>query len=186
MNTASILTQRSPEELLNLEDGHRFELIDGQLVERKMGAKASLIAGTIIHLLHQHVRAGSLGLIFATDCGYQIFPNTPNRVRFPDGSFIRRGQLPNDEPPEGHVRIAPDLVVEVVSPNDLAEEVEEKIEDYLQAGVPLIWVVYPSTRRVMVYRPDGRCTRLTDAQELDGEGVLQGFRCRVEELFAIL
>src|SRR5262245_19323125 len=124
MNTISTLEQHSPEELLSLADGHRYELIDGQLVERKMGARASLIAAAIIHLLRQHARAQGLDLVFATDCGYQIFANNPGRVRFPDGSFIRRGRLPNDEPPAGHVRIAPDLVVEVVSPNDLAEEVE--------------------------------------------------------------
>ena len=186
MNTLSTLAQHSPEELLNLPDGPRYELIDGQLVERKMGARTSLVAASIIHLLRQHAHTHGLGLIFATDCGYQIFANQPGRVRFPDASFIRRGRLPNDEPPEGHVRTVPDLVVEVVSPNDLAEELEAKVEDYLQAGVSLMWVVYPATRSVLVYRPDGRCTRLTAAQELEGEDVLPGFRCRVEELFATL
>lgn len=130
MNTLSTLAQHSPEELLNLPDGPRYELIDGQLVERKRGARFSRIAAVLIRLLDQYAHAQGLGLVFATDCGYQIFPNNPSRVRYPDGSFIKRGRLPNDEPPEGHVRTAPDLVVEVVSPNDLAEELEEKLEDY--------------------------------------------------------
>jgi Uma2 family endonuclease len=173
-----------PEDLLRMEDGHRYELIDGRLVERNMGAKGSLIAATIICTLNRFVRPQMRGLVFATDCGYQIFPGHPKRVRFPDVSYIARGRLPNDEPPDGHVRIAPDLAAEVVSPNDLAEKLEEKIHDYLQAGIKLVWVIYPSTRCVMVYRPGGACSRLTASDSLEGEDVLPGFTCRVEELFA--
>jgi Uma2 family endonuclease len=172
------------EDLLRMEDGHRYELIDGQLVERHMGAKASLIGCNLLKLVGQHAQIHGLGLVFQADCGYQIFGENANRVRFADGSFICRGRLPNDEPPDGHIRIAPDLVSEVVSPNDGACELEQKIEEYLKAGIRLIWVVYPSTRRVMIYRAEGSVTRLTTADQLPGEDVLPGFSCRVEELFA--
>jgi Uma2 family endonuclease len=183
MNAPVLEMPHSPEELLALPGGDRYELVDGRLVERTMGAQSSLIAATIISLVRQHATANALGLVFATDCGYQCFPGQPDRVRFPDGSFIARGRLPNDRPPPDHVRIAPDLVVEVVSPNDLAEEVDRKIEDYLQAGVRLMWVVHPATRRVMVFHTGG-IRRLAETDELTGEDVLAGFRCPVADLFA--
>jgi Uma2 family endonuclease len=174
----------TPETLLTMPDGDRFELINGQLVERHMGAESSQVAATIIALLRQHVRAHQSGKVFATDCGYQIFANEPRRVRYPDGSFIARGRLPNDEAPKGHVPIPPDLAVEVVSPNDLAEEVEAKWIDFLRAGTRLVWVVYPEAKTVHVYRLDGTSAVVTEAGDLAGEAVLPGFTCRVAEIFA--
>jgi Uma2 family endonuclease len=173
----------TPEELLRIPDGHRFELIDGNLVERAMGAESSMIATILITFLQQHVKANRLGLVFTTDCGYQIFPERPKRVRFPDGSFVARGRLPDDRPPLGHVRIPPDLAVEVISPRDSAYKVEEKIEDYLAAGVKLMWVVYPNTQRILIFRLNGPISRLGTNDELTGDDVIPGFRCRVADLF---
>jgi Uma2 family endonuclease len=177
------IEQHTPEELLQMPDGHRYELIDGKLVERNMGAEASEVAANVIRIVGHHVRGNKLGKVFATDCGYQIFPEAPNRVRYPDGSFIARGRLPGDRTPRGHVGIPPDLAVEVVSPNDTAEEVEAKRLDFLRAGTRLVWVIYPETRTVYVYRQAGGFSVLTQAEELSGEDVLPGFACRVAELF---
>ena len=84
---------------------------------------------------------------------------------------------------QGHVLIYPDLAVEVVSPNDLAYETQEKVEEYLRAEVPLIWVIYPQDHVVLVYRKDGSTARLCDGDELSGEDVVPGFSCRVHDLF---
>ena len=124
-----------------------------------------------------------LGWAFPADCGYQCFPDAPDKVRKPDASFIQRGRLPGEQLHEGHVRIAPDLAVEVVSANDLFDEVEIKVGEYLGAGVRLVWVVNPRTRTGQVYRADGSVTRLREGDELSGEDVLPGFRCRVHDLF---
>src|SRR2546421_12837398 len=105
----------TPEDLLRLSDGPRYELIDGRLVERHVGARSSRVGIRLASLLDGHAVAQKLGHVFGSDCGYQVFPHHPNRVRFPDVSFIARGRLPNEEEPEGHVRIPPDLAVEVVS-----------------------------------------------------------------------
>jgi Uma2 family endonuclease len=113
----------------------------------------------------------------------QIFPDAPNQVRFPDGSFIRRGRLPHDVPPHGHVRIVPDLLIEVMSPNDLAWEVEVKVTEYLRDGVQLLWVFYPDTCTVWVYRASGQVMHLSVADTLSGEEVLPGFTCPVAEVF---
>jgi Uma2 family endonuclease len=177
------IAPHTPEELLEMADGHRYELIDGKLVERNMGAESSEVAANVIGLLHNHSRTHRLGKVFATDCGYQIFPDDPNKVRFPDGSFITTGRLPDNRAPRGHIRIPPDLAVEVVSPNDVAEDVETKRVAFLQAGTRLLWVIYPETRTVHVYRISGSFAILTDADELSGEDVLPGFVCRVAELF---
>jgi Uma2 family endonuclease len=125
----SVVSQRyTPEDLLAMPDG--------QLVERNMGAESSWIALQINRYLGNYAEASQHGLVLGPDCGYQIFPDDPNQVRFPDGSFIRSGRLPNDALPRGHIRVVPDLVLEVVSPNDLAWEVDMKVTEYLQAGAP--------------------------------------------------
>jgi Uma2 family endonuclease len=85
--------------------------------------------------------------------------------------------------PEGWARIAPDLVVEVISPNDLAYEVDEKVEEYGRVDVPLTWVVNPHTRTVVVHRADGSISRLREGDELSGESVIPGFRCPVSAIF---
>jgi Uma2 family endonuclease len=173
----------TPEDLLRMPDGHRFELIDGELVERNMGAESSQVAMNLMVRVGFHVRTNKLGKVFAPDCGYQIFPQHPNRVRFADGSFIARGRLPDERTPQGHVMIPPDMAAEVVSPNDTADEVETKRIAYMQAGVRLLWVIYPETRSLHVFRQGGTATLLGPDDELSGEDVLPGFACRVGELF---
>ena len=83
-----------------------------------MGAESSWIAQQINRYLGNYAEASQHGLVLGPDCGYQIFPDDPNRVRFPDGSFIRSGRLPNEALPRGHIRVVPDLLLEVVSPNE--------------------------------------------------------------------
>lgn len=183
MALATTETHYTPEDLLALPDYGRYELIDGQLVERNMGAKSSYAATNVLVLMGYFVRSNSLGLVFQADCGYQIFPEEPNRVRFADVSFIRRGRLPEDHPPDGHNRLSPDLVIEAVSPRDTAYEVEGKIEQWLRAGVRLVWVIYPDTHRVQVHRPDGTVTKLQSEDQLVGEDVVPGFQCQVTEIF---
>jgi Uma2 family endonuclease len=183
MTTATLEGRYTPEDLLAMEDGHCYELVDGRLVEKNMGAEAGVIVANLIALLVPHVRSRKLGLVFTNECGYQIFGDA-NRVRKPDASVIRRGRLPDDRAPRGHARIPPDLAVEVVSPNDLAEDIDARITDYLGAGVKLLWVLYPATRSVYIFRPDGSAARLTAAGTLGGEDVLPDFTCRVEDLFA--
>jgi Uma2 family endonuclease len=173
----------TPEDLLHMPDGSRYELIDGRLVERNISAESSHVAANLIWLVSNHVYPQKLGKVFATDCGYQIFPDEPNRVRYPDGSYIARARLTAAGLPKGHIRIAPDLAIEVVSPHDTAEEVETKRVSLMQAGTKLLWVVYPETRTVHVSRQTGNPSMLTDADVLNGEDVLPGFTCRVADLF---
>jgi Uma2 family endonuclease len=173
----------TPEDLLELPDYGRFELIDGRLVERKVGAKSSYAATNVLGLMWHFVRGNGLGLVFQADCGSQIVPADPSRVRLADGSFIARGRLPEDRPPQGHCCLPPDLVIEAVSPHDTAYELEERIAQWLEAGVRLVWVLYPDTHRVQVHRLDGSVTKLRLEEPLGGEDVIPGFQCQVAEVF---
>jgi Uma2 family endonuclease len=172
----------TPEDLLALPDGDSYELVDGQLVERKMGLESSGVAGELLSHLGPHCRQHGLGRALPADSGYQCFPHAPGLVRRPDVSFIRKDRLPGGRLPKGWAKFPPDLAVEVVSPNDFAEEVEEKLGDYSRAGVPLIWVIYPSARTARVHRKDGSAAYLSEDDELSGEDVIPGFRCPLREI----
>ena len=86
-------------------------------------------------------------------------------------------------PQEGYAEIAPDLVVEVLSPHDVFPKVLRKVQQYLKAGVVLIWVVVPEDRSVTIYRPGYDAIILTEKETLKGEDVLPGFECAVADLF---
>jgi Uma2 family endonuclease len=171
------------EDLLTMPDGDLYELVDGQLVERPMGTESSWVGGKLFRLIAEYAETNGLGWGLPSDSSYQCFPNRPNQVRKPDISFIRLGRLPNEEFPRGHCRIAPDLVAEVVSPNDFYSEVIRRILDFQSAGVPMIWVIDPDSRTVTVYRSDNSLTLLHEHELLSGENVLEGFTCNIAELF---
>lgn len=177
----------TPEELLRMPDGVDYELVDGKLVERNMGMESSEIAARILILIGIFLRDKRLGRLFGADASYQCFPD-PDKVRKPDVSFIRAERLLGDRILKGHCPIHPDLVVEVISPGDLAYEVEEKVAEYLAAGVPLVWVVNPPTRTVRIRRPrsspQGIGSELAETDTITGEDVLPGFSCAVRDFFA--
>jgi Uma2 family endonuclease len=175
-------TQCTPEDLLAMPDGKSYELVGGQLVERKMGAESTWVGGRLHSRLDRFCEEHEVGWAFHSECGYQCFPHELGRVRKPDVSFIRYGRLPGGVLPKGWVKIPPDLAVEVVSPNDIADELDEKLADYDKVRIPLIWVIYLGSRTVMVYRVDGSVNRLHEDDELSGESVIPGFRCPVREI----
>jgi Uma2 family endonuclease len=107
-------------------------------------------------------------------------------VRRADVSFIRKERYPWDQLAEdGYTTIPPDLAVEVVSPNDTVSGLVEKIGEYLRAGVRLVWIIDPPTRTVQVWRSDQSGAWLGAEDELSGEDVVPGFRCRVADLFPV-
>ena len=173
----------TPDDLLTMRDGDNYELVDGQLVERKMSQESSWIAGRVFARLDTFVEAGRLGWTFPEGTSFQCFPDDPTRVRRPDTSFVRLQRQPAGPLQRGHGRVAPDLVVEVVSPHDLFQEVDEKVDEWLAAGVQLIWVVNPRGRTVTVIRPETDAHKLNERDELCGDPVLPGFSCRVADLF---
>ena len=104
-------------------------------------------------------------------------------MRFADGSFIRRGRLPEDRPPQGHCPRAPALIIEAVSPHDTASALAAKIAHWLSADVQRVWVLYPETHRLQVHRADGTVTKLQVDDQLSGEEVIPGFQYQGAAVF---
>ena len=183
MATVEATKQITPEELLALPDSKQFELVNGELVERHMGWNSGWNGAQILYFLTQYERSSHLGRATNPEGGYRCYPDDPLKVRKPDASFIRNERLPADDELDGWCRVAPNVAVEVVSPNDLDLEVDEKVAEYLAAGVELVWVIRPPRRTVRVHRADGSVTNLHLGEFLEGENVLPGFRVAVAELF---
>jgi Uma2 family endonuclease len=177
-------TLLTADDLLRLpDDGMRHELVRGEL--RTMppaGGEHGIVAGEAFGVLRDYVRPRRLGVVFAAETGF-FLAHSPDLVRAPDVAFVAAGRLQGERPPRGYVDLVPDLVVEVISPYDRAADVEEKVEDWLEAGVRLLWLVHPRRRWVTVYRSRHDIRRLTADEELDGGDVLPGFTCRVADLF---
>jgi len=112
-----------------------------------------------------------------------VLAQSPDTVRGPDVFYIRSDRIPPTGIPEGFWTIHPDLAVEVVSPNETAEDEREKVRDYLAAGTPLVWVIYPRTQEVVAHTPDGLARTYARDGILDAPLVLPGFSCAVSALF---
>ncbi|HTL96584.1 MAG TPA: Uma2 family endonuclease [Gemmatimonadaceae bacterium] len=155
------------------------ELVRGQLVVHEPpGARHGSISSRLTYFLGDFVYRHGLGRVFAQDTGFHIESN-PDTVRAPDVAFLaqeRDGAIHD----RGYARIAPDLVAEVLSPDDRPGEVRAKVADWLAAGVRLVWVIDPQRRAADVYRADRSVS--SGATRLDGEDVLPGFTCSVDDL----
>ncbi len=101
----------------------------------------------------------------------------------PDVSYVSAERFPPEGEPSGKWEIAPDLAVEVVSPTDIWDKVNEKIEEYFAAGVQQVWLVSLPLERVIIYDSPTQTITLTADEELTSERLLPGFKCRVADLF---
>lgn len=128
-----------------------------------------------------HLGPSGTGQLLAGGTGFTI-SRTPDTVRVPDIAFIRRERLPDPEP-AGFAELAPDLVVDVLSPCDTPLVIQARVGEWLVAGTSLVWVVDPRRRSVHVYRGDGTEEFVGPAGSLDGEDLLPGFSCPLEDVW---
>jgi Uma2 family endonuclease len=160
-----------------------YELVDGILVEKTVGFEESIIAVNITIKLRNFVDPEELGIVTGADGTIQL---DLNLVRIPDAAFISWDRIPGDEIPEDPIPLlVPDLAVEVISKGNTPREMGDKLKEYFDKGVRLVWYVRPRTKVVDVYTSADRFTRLTASMRLDGGDVLPGFSVLVGELFAI-
>lgn len=171
------------EDLYGLPDEDQdYELVEGRLVvSEPPGWTHGSIAVHVSAVLHAFVRAHGLGRV-VVDSGY-VLARRPDTVRGPDVSFVRTVRLPAPDVAHRFYEGAPDLAVEIVSPDDRAAEVARKVAGYLRAGSGAVWVVYPDTRSVVVHTPDGLARLLGPDDVLTGGDALPGFAVTVGELF---
>ena len=183
MSTAIALM--TAEELLSLPRGQfRYELINGEL--KKMspaGHNHGRIAIRLTAPLAQFAREKGLGEVYAAETGFKLRSN-PDTVRAPDVAFIRQHRVKEVGETKGYWPGAPDLAVEVLSPDDTVSEIEEKVAEWLDAGAQMVWVVSPKLHAVTVYRSLTDIKTLTEKDTLDGGDVVPGFQISVAEIFA--
>ena len=181
--TAPVVT---PEDLLRMPDGGKgYELMDGKLKESNASVESSYVSGRVFRKIDAFCEEGYPGWVLPADASFQCFPSDPKRVRRSDVAFIALARLlPDQYRVEGHCTVCPDLVVEVISPDDLASEVNRTVQEWLTAGAKLVWVIDPDAKLVFCHRPDGVDIR-READTLTGEPVLPGFSCPVADLFRL-
>jgi Uma2 family endonuclease len=172
------------DELLRLpDDGCRYELVRGELrTMSPAGFEHSDVALEIGASLRTYVHTRRLGRVVGSDAGFRLSSH-PDTVRSPDAAFVRAERLREIGRPRGYWPGAPDLVVEVVSPNDLYTEVADKVAEWLEYGARLVFVVNPRRRDVAVHRPGQPVRILTEDDTLDGEDVVPGWALPVRALF---
>jgi len=180
----SVTTLVTADQLLRMpRDGFRYELVAGELTKMApAGFEHGVLGSRLQVLLGSYVLKNKLGEIASSDTGFRL-ASDPDTVRAPDLAFIGAERCRAVENKRGFFEGPPDLAVEVVSPNDTHAEVAEKVKEWLAAGTTIVWVLDPAWQTVTVYRSGTDITTLTEEDELDGEDVVPGFRCRVSALF---
>lgn len=166
-------------------DEMRLELIEGELnIMAPAGGDhgvAAMGAGAYVTLF---VRQHKLGYVTAAETGYILYKNPDGKdtVLAPDVGFISYERLPEGMT-SGYIPAAPDLAIEVVSPNDTAAEVHDKVQTYLKYGTRLVWVAYPKSKSAAIHAPNGSYTIDIDGT-LDGGDVLPGFKLPLRTIFS--
>jgi Uma2 family endonuclease len=165
------------------EHGDRlYELVDGVLVEKAMGFYEGFLAGLLLRLIGAFADKQNLGIVVPGDSNMRLFPGL---VRLPDMAFISWERLPGGEVPDVPVAgLAPDLAVEVISKSNTKKEMTRKLDEYFQAGVRLVWLVYPKKKTVEVYTAPLDKRVLRQDETLDGGDVLPGFSLALAKYFA--
>lgn len=173
-------TRFTPDDVLRPENDGLFELVNHQLVEKHMSSLATNAASIIAGRLFTCMQANDVGRVYIEQT-FQCFPHDPDLIRRPDLAFIAANRT-QDVPEEGHVPIAPDLAIEIVSANDKVYALDEKLRDYRQAGIPSVWVANPKLRTVRVHRLNKTTCDLQENDILNDELVLPGFSLPVRDL----
>jgi Uma2 family endonuclease len=172
------------DELLAMpDDGNRYELVRGELVRVSPSAVwPGIVAGSVFGLLWSFLRGNaSLGVCGISESGFRLTLH-PDTVRSPDVWFVRAERVPAEGIPEGFWPGAPDLAVEVLSPSDRFVDVMRKVQEYLAAGVQLVWVIDPKGRSAAVFAPERPPLLLGEDGVLDGGDLLPGFSLRLGDI----
>ncbi len=159
---------------------HLCELVDGTLVEKTVGFEESQIAIELAYLVKAYLRQNDLGICVGIDGMMRI---APGLVRIPDVAFMSWDRLPGRKRPRKPVPdLAPDLAVEVLSPNNTKAEMDRKVREYFEAGVTLVWLIDPQKRTARIFSTAENSVLIRDDQSLDGGDVLPGFVVRLSDL----
>jgi Uma2 family endonuclease len=189
MSTIAPATLITIDELLAMpENGTERWLIRGKLWEKPMTKRNrfhAAVEARVAQLIGEWLdnRSGSKGNVYSGEVGC-ILSHEPSTSVGIDVAYFSADVLSRQSQKTTIIDGIPVLAVEILSPNDTTEEIEEKVGAYLDAGVPLVWIISPVLRTVQVFRPDAKPTLFNDTQEVSGEPLMPGFRIPVAKLFA--
>ena len=166
-------------------DGQKYERVDGEIRVTPAGFRHGAVSLQLGARLLAFVTERGLGHVVDSSTGFRWpgrKPERPDNVRSPDVSFVAAGRFPEERWPVGFAALAPDLAVEVLSPNDNSRDVLEKVGEYLHAGTRLVWVIDPETRTAAIHRSLEDVRVVREAELLDGEDVVPGFACPLKDV----
>ena len=166
------------------DPGHRYELVDGELIDMDGAPRHGIITIRIGYLLSDHINRNQLPLAVGASTGFQMSPYT---LRFPDVHVTTWERMAAyDDDAGGFPHFAPDVAIEVVSPSNTAAEMDRKTAEYFANGAQAVWIADPGPRTVAIRRP-GRAEQVYQGDAmLYGAPEIPGFACRVSEIFAVL
>jgi Uma2 family endonuclease len=186
-NLSTVTPQKkvwTDEEFMALpNDGHRYEIVSGELIDMgNSGALHGYVCSLLLAALIGYILPQKLGVILDSSTTFKM---KNGNKRSPDIAFFAKERLPGmTELPTGFLDGAPDLAVEVLSPGNTVEEIDDKIVEYFENGARLVWVISPNQHYVLVYRSAQEPDRLLKSADfLDGEEVIPGFTFSVANLF---
>jgi len=165
------------------DDGHHYEVINGSLKDRGLsGALHGYVCSLLLSALMNYVFAHKLGVMLDSSTAFKM---KNGNKRSPDLAFFAKERLQGlTQLPNSFLEGAPDLAVEVLSPGNTYEEIDDKITEYFDNGCRLIWVINPSQHYVLVYSSTLEPDRLLKSEDqLDGGEVIPGFQYSVAQLF---
>jgi Uma2 family endonuclease len=165
------------------DDGHHYEIINGELIDMgNSGALHGYVCSTLMILLGGYVRQHNLGAMLDSSTAFKM---KNGNKRSPDIAFFAKERLQGIAVlPSGYLEGAPDLAVEVLSPGNTVEEIDDKLTEYFENGSRLVWVINPTQHYVLVYRSAHEPDRLLKEKDsLDGEEVIPGFTLAIADLF---
>lgn len=162
-----------------LDPDKSYEIVNGQPEEKEVaGGKHGVICVNLSSELRIYAKTTGRGLT-CSEVNFKIGQNE----RIPDIAFVVAERVPQGGMPEGVVGFAPDLAVEIISPNDVHDKVSEKVLEYLEAGVRQVWLVSPRLRSITIFRSATDVQIFTEGSDLTSEDLLPGFRCSLKEIF---
>jgi len=175
-----LLEQRNDvtvDELEQMSLPYPAELYNGKVVPKMANLEHGLIQANLIGELRAYLKRKPVGYV-ATDTNFRLWIDRPKESRIPDVCFISKDRLPKDL--RRFPDMAPDLAVEVVSPDDSFAKMMDKVDAYLQQGARIVWLVFPNTREVLVCTPE---EKRSVRDVLTAPDLLPDFELRIEEIF---
>ncbi len=167
---------------MSFPDRH-VELVKGEIDEMPpAGHEHGGVGMALAWRLARHVEQKSLGKVYLAETGF-ILSHNPDTVRAPDVAFVSARRADEQKRRTGFFDGAPDLAVEIVSPDDTDSQIQDKVYEYLEAGTSLVWIVRPRFKTITVYRSLTDVRVLTGKDALDGDEVIGGLQIPLAEIF---